>query len=170
MDTSKLTTCFFTGHRQIHDSEHSALSARLDITLDELVPDGYDTFVCGGAVGFDTLAACRVIAAKRRHPDIKLVLALPCHDQTARWRNLYDIELYRRIKGYADKVMYTSDVYTPRCMLDRNRQMANMSSLCIAYYKGGGGGTAYTVEYAKKNGIPIINLASKENEQIKISE
>ena len=162
MDFEKSTTCFFTGHRIISEETMSALAADLDIVLDELISDGIDTFICGGAVGFDTLAACRVIVAKKRFPNITLELILPCRDQTAKWRKSYDIALYQRIKGLADSVVYVSETYSPECMHLRNRTMADRSSVCVAYYNGRGGGTAYTVRYARDRGLSVINLYEKQ--------
>ena len=153
------TTCFFTGHRSIPKDMMSRLLVSLDAVIEDLVSKGYKRFVCGGAVGFDTLAACRVIVARTKHPEIELVLVLPCRDQTARWRSSYDLSLYQRIKGLASEILYATDTYSAGCMHLRNRMMADMSSVCIACYNGSGaGGTAYTVRYATDGGIQVINL------------
>ncbi len=155
----KKTTCFFTGHRTIPPADKQRLVGRLDMCIMNLAERGYANFVCGGAVGFDTLAACRVINAKLRYPDIKLILVLPCRDQTTRWKETSAIALYHKIKGLADKVVYSSDVYTSGCMHLRNRTMADMSSVCVSYYNGStGGGTAYTVKYASEEGLEVIGL------------
>ena len=164
IDERKMT-CFFTGHRSIPKDKLSHLLAKLDETIDRLIAEGYNRFVCGGAVGFDTLAACRVVVAKTKHPEVELHLVLPCRDQTAKWRSSYDLALYQRIKGYADEVCYATDTYSAGCMHLRNRMMADMSSVCVAYYNGAGGGTAYTVRYAIDQGIQVINLY----EDLKIS-
>jgi len=157
-----MKTCFFTGHRTIPKAAMSTVTADLDEVIAQLIASGVDTFICGGAVGFDTLAACRVVVAKKRFPQVSLHLLLPCRDQTAKWRNNYDIALYQRIKGLADEVTYAVEIYTSGCMHLRNRMMADMSDVCIAYYNGGSGGTAYTVRYARDKGIPIINLYEKQ--------
>lgn len=151
-------TCFFTGHRVIDGDHASTLQPLLDSTIASLVDSGKVNFVCGGAVGFDTFAACRVIIAKKKNKDIRLILVLPCRDQTVKWKNMTDLTLYQRIKGFADEIIYASDLYTSSCMHDRNRMMADMSGVCVAYYGGGPGGTAFTVSYAKEKGIEIINL------------
>ena len=61
----------------------------------------------------------------------------------------------------ANKVVYTSQEYTRDCMFKRNRHLVDYSSVCICYLNKSTGGTAYTVEYAKKRGLQIINLAEK---------
>lgn len=57
----------------------------------------------------------------------------------------------------ANKVVYTSQEYTRDCMFERNRHLADYSSVCICYLNKPSGGKVYTVEYAKK----LINLAEK---------
>ena len=109
-------------------------------------------------MGFDTIAAQTVLNLKENYPQIKLILVLPCLTQTRGWKEA-DVKEYERIKGLADKVVYTSQEYTRGCMFKRNRHLVDFSSLCIAYLTKDEGGTAYTVKYAKQNGLNIINLA-----------
>lgn len=42
----------------------------------------------------------------------------------------------------------------------KNRHLVDNSSVCVAYLTRSGGGTAYTVEYAKKHGLKVINIAA----------
>ena len=157
-------TCFFTGHRSLPREAEGALVAELDVTLRRLRFDGFTDFVCGGAVGFDTVAACRVAAAAKRDPGFRLILVLPCRDQTAMWQNTEDVALSQKLKGLASEIVYVRDFFEDGVMLERDRMMADMSSLCVAYYDGRrGGGTAYTVRYAEKQGIPVVNLYGKVN-------
>ena len=58
----------------------------------------------------------------------------------------------------ADKIVYTSENYYNGCMHKRNRHLVDNSSLCIAYLTKESGGTAYTVNYARQNGLTIINV------------
>ena len=66
---------------------------------------------------------------------------------------------YERIKALADKVVYTSQEYTKGCMHRRNRHLVDHSSVCVCYLTKKDGGTAYTVDYAEKQGLEIVNLA-----------
>ena len=43
-------------------------------------------------------------------------------------------------------------------MHERNRALVNGSDFCLTYLADDFGGTAYTVNYAKKNDIDVINL------------
>ncbi len=62
-------------------------------------------------------------------------------------------------KAQADKVVYTSQEYTRGCMFKRNRYLVDNSGVCVCYLARDAGGTAYTVNYAKRQGLEIINLA-----------
>jgi uncharacterized phage-like protein YoqJ len=154
------TVCF-TGHRTLPTGDAlKRLIGATDAMIAAAYSRGYRVFIAGGAVGFDTLAACRVIVAKKRLPDIKLRLALPCRNQTEKWSRVDDIALYKRIMGYAEKIDYITDFYTDTCMLERNRYMVDRSALCIAYCTKEKGGSAYTVNYAAKCGVGIINVGT----------
>jgi uncharacterized phage-like protein YoqJ len=152
-------TCCFTGHRKIPPLTALGLKRKLEKTLKEKIEQGYLYFGAGGALGFDTLAAQAVIKLRQSYPDIKLILVLPCENQDARWRE-QDRELYRDILQKADKVTYVQKDYTYDCMHKRNRRLVDCSSLCICYLTERTGGTAYTVDYAHKNGLDVINLAT----------
>ena len=164
MDQSKEKSVCFTGHRNIKKEDLAALTERLDVLIDRCAAKGYTNFIAGGAVGFDTLAAKRVLEAKRRNPDITLELILPCRDQTSRWKSLDDINTYRDLKGEADRVEYLQIFYDADCMMNRNMKMVDSSSVCIAYFNGKSGGTANTVEYAKRQGLKVINLYLDKDE------
>ena len=119
---------------------------------------GIRFYGAGGALGFDCLAAQTVLRLRESYPDMKLILVLPCLTQTRGWRP-EDIAEYERIKAQADKVVYTAQQYTRGCMHKRNRHLVNHSSVCVCYLNRESGGTAYTVDYAKQQGLEIINLA-----------
>ena len=99
--------CCFTGHRKLNKSKIEMLETRLENVIEELIRDGVIEFECGGALGFDTLAALSVLKIKKIHPSVKLVLVLPCENQTLKWKNS-EIETYEYIKSNADECIYTS--------------------------------------------------------------
>lgn len=150
-------TCCFTGHRRIPADERAQLTAKLEQTLIELIHDGVRYFGAGGALGFDTLAAQTVLKLREKYPHIRLILVLPCRTQTHGWSDK-DIRIYEAIKATADKVTYTSEEYTWDCMHKRNRHLVDNSSVCVSYLTKNTGGTAYTVNYARKKYVRIINL------------
>lgn len=151
-------TCCFTGHREIPFLKSAAIQKRLKKTLEDLIGKGYCYFGAGGALGFDTLAAQTVLELKSKYPQIRLILVLPCLSQADRWSDK-DKAVYEDIKYRADKVVYTSQEYFSGCMHKRNRHLVDNSSVCICYLTKNTGGTAYTVDYADRNGLKVINMA-----------
>ena len=111
----KNKTACFTGHRDIPPLKRPGIKHHLEREIEKSIQAGYVYFGAGGALGFDTLAAQTVLKLKERHPDIKLILVLPCKTQTSGWKQT-DIDEYERIKAAADKVVYTSEVYYRGCM------------------------------------------------------
>ncbi len=153
----KERTCCFTGHRKIPPMQSEQIAERLRTELISLIDHGYLYFGAGGALGFDTIAAQTILSLQQSYPQIKLILVLPCKTQTRGW-NDYDVAIYEDIKRRCNKVVYTSEDYSKGCMLKRNRHLVDKSSVCICYLTESTGGTAYTVEYARKSGLTIVNL------------
>lgn len=151
------TVCF-TGHRRIPVEQYDAIYERLKNTIVSLIERGYRFFGTGGALGFDTMAAQVVLAMKKQYPHIRLILVLPCLSQARNWSE-HDRVAYEQIKAQADKVVYTAQEYTKDCMHRRNRHLVDNSSACICYLTEKTGGTAYTVDYARKHGLEVINIA-----------
>lgn len=151
-------TCCFSGHRDIRDSDLKEIRENLKNTIIKLIQQDVYRFVAGGALGFDTIAAQTVLELKKDFPHIKLYLALPCKTQTKSWPQR-DKEIYEEIKAKSDNFMYVSENYFTGCMQKRNRLMVDISRYLICYLNRNTGGTAYTVSYAKKNGLNVVNLA-----------
>ena len=151
-------TCCFTGHRDISEQDRRRITAKLEKTVTELIQQGYLYFGEGGARGFDALAAQTILNLRARYPGIKLILVLPCHNQTKKW-NTKDKEEHEYLKTLANKVVYTSQEYAPDCMHKRNRHLVDNSSVCVCYLNKDGGGTDYTVGYARLKVLKVINLA-----------
>lgn len=154
------TVCF-TGHRELPADNLPEISKRLEDTLATLIEQGYRYFGAGGALGFDTLAAQVVLRLRERYPQIRLILVLPCLNQTRGWSQA-DVDIYEELKRRADKVTYTSESYFRGCMQKRNRHLVDNSSVCICYLTKPAGGTAYTVSYARRCGLRIINVAGPD--------
>ena len=153
-------TCCFTGHRELSPTCERALTEILDRRLEALFAIGFTEFRTGGALGFDTLAARRVLALRKRHPTCRLVLMLPCPQQAQGWRAAERLE-WERIKAAADAVHFARERYTPDCMHARNRALVDGSDLCLSYLTENRGGTLYTCAYALKQGVRLINLADE---------
>lgn len=153
----KEISCCFTGHRYIKPEHKNQILKNLPSLIKELTEKGVTDFITGGALGFDTLAALTVLSAKKSLPNIRLILALPCREQTRGWHKK-DIVVYNEILTLADEIIYVSEEYTNGCMLKRNRFMADNSSHCVFYMSSPRGGTAYTVKYALENNLEMHNI------------
>ena len=162
--TLRSATCCFTGHRFIPPEKLDHVRRKTSHVLDVLIGAGYCWFLAGGALGYDMLAE-RIVADKRtEHPEIRLILALPCRDQTGAWLRLPRDERsaalreYQRLKGLADGICYVSDFYYEGCMKERNRFMIDRSSFCVACYDGRmKSGAGQTWRMAVRAGLKIYN-------------
>lgn len=150
-------TCSFTGHRQIAPEKRSAIINLLARAVEYAYSEGCRTFMCGGALGFDTLAAREIIRFRMTHTDMRLVLALPCTEQDAKWSESQK-NSYNYTVAAADEVIYVSDVYTKTCMAERNRLLAESCDILIAYVGRSASGAAQTVRMAERLGKRIYNL------------
>lgn len=143
----QIKTCAFTGHRNLSDD----FSVKeLDKQIEEVIKKGVEIFYNGMAMGFDLLAAERVLAVKRKFPQIKLIACVPFYGQE-KYFSETDKKRYDKILKKADEVMTLSEKYYKGCLHERNRYMAERGDILITYCKEETGGTAYTVKYFKKN-------------------
>jgi uncharacterized phage-like protein YoqJ len=151
-----LTVCF-TGHRQIAYKDAVRLPSLLERVLVDLIERGATTFRAGGAMGFDTAAALKVLELRERYPHIRLELILPCRNQTEYWEETA-VRTYQYILGRADSHRFLFDNYVDGCMQERDRRLVDGSNVCVAYCNRSRGGTAYTFAYALRAGVEVINL------------
>ena len=147
----------FTGHRSIPGEDAERLTELLEDAIVELCERGATVFRAGGAMGFDTMAALKVLDVKERYPEIRLELILPCRNQTERWDSV-SRRAYRYVLQRADSHRFLFDTYFEGCMLERDRRLVDGSDVCVAYCARSQGGTAYTFSYALRAGVEVINL------------
>lgn len=155
-----MSVCLFTGHRELPE-QTAPLAALLDEAIEKLwLQAGVDTWLCGGAVGFDLLAGERVLALRERYPALRLHMVLPCRDQDKRY-SPEDKARYDALLQRADKVEWLSPHYYRGCMLARDRVMVDRADSCVCYQTRSEGGTAYTVGLAVRKGLPLYNIAQR---------
>ena len=155
-----MSVCLFTGHRELPE-QTAPLAALLDEAIEKLwLQAGVDTWLCGGAVGFDLLAGERVLALRETYPALRLHMVLPCRDQDKRY-SPEDKARYAALLQRADKVEWLSPHYYRGCMLARDRVMVDRADSCVCYQTRSEGGTAYTVGLAVKKGLPLYNIAQR---------
>lgn len=146
--------CALTGHRE--------LPADFDVnnvydTLEKAILDGYDTFYCGMAYGFDLIALDCLVALSRKYP-LKLVACIPYAGQERRYSEEFR-EKYRELLAWCDEKHEFFPHYTAGCYHTRDRFMVDNADMVVAYCKRDKGGTAYTTKYANRMGkeIRLIN-------------
>ncbi len=133
-------TCFFIGHREAPD-------ALLPLLLDEverhITEYGVSSFVVGHYGHFDALAARAVIDAKKRHPEVTLLLLLPYHP--------YDRPIVPP-KGYNGTFYPPGMEDTPHraAIVKANRYMVAHSSHLIAYVWHTASNARDILEYAQR--------------------
>lgn len=158
-------TCTFTGYRPEKlpwkYNENSDRCTKLkkkiyDIT-DALYFAGIRHFICGMAKGCDIFFAEAILKLQMKYDDITLEAAIPCETQTKGW-NKAEKERYIDILSKCDYKTVLQKEYTRDCMLKRNRYMVKNSSVLVAVFDGKAGGTSYTIDYAKKLNLEIIEI------------
>ena len=159
----KSKTACFTGHRaqklpwgfNEKDERCKAMKANLKAEIEKAIACGYNRFICGMALGFDMICAETLLKLKKKH-EIYLEGAIPCKNQESKWSKEYKAR-YKKLLKKLNTVYYVSEEYTGvECMLERNRYMVDNSSLIIALFNGNDGGTKYTVDYARQQGLKIV--------------
>ncbi len=151
----------FTGHRHLSSNIIRPLFISLQCAIRDACMMGYRDFLSGAALGFDTLAAEAVLSLRTEFPQIRLILAIPCDDQSARWP-VADQKHYASLKEQADCIICVNkSSYFTGCMAIRNQYLVHHSSLCICYLTQFRGGTGQTVRFALREGLPVWNLAMR---------
>ena len=158
-DGMKEQTCCFTGHRTIPVDQLPEIVARTEAKVRELIRGGYRCFITGGAVGYDTLAAELLFHLRDvEHMGIRVILAYPFDGYMDRWKEEQKAT-YERLLPLYDERICVAAAASRGAYLQRDRYMVDASSACIAYCTRQTGGTAYTIRYATKKGVPVCNIA-----------
>lgn len=73
MDTRPYTCCF-TGHRNLPIHQEEEIWQRVCTRLYPLLERGVRYFGVGGALGFDTLVAEKLLNLRKTYPQIRVIL------------------------------------------------------------------------------------------------
>ena len=161
MEEKNNSVCF-TGHRKIRKKD-TLLEDNLYKNIEDLITKGFIYFYAGGAKGFDALASKTVIKLKEKYSYIQLILVLPFHNQFKKendW-SFDEIKEYEDLKKQALKVIHIQEEYSIGCYYRRNMRLVDLSSVCVCYEYKNHGGTAYTVEYAGRQGLKIVRIEGR---------
>ena len=159
------STCSFTGHRPgklpwgyaEEDPRCRLLKGRIADAVEGAYQEGFQHFLCGMAMGCDLYFCEAVLELRSRHPDVTVEAAIPCPTQADAWPAAQR-ERYRRLVKACNFETVVSQQYSASCMQRRDRYMVDHAALLIAAFDGSPGGTRYTVEYAMRRGLEIVDL------------
>lgn len=155
-------TVSFFGHREV--SQFSLVENRLDEIIRQLLREkDYVEFLVGRNGEFDQLVSSAIRRAKRffRDDNSSLVLVLPY--MTAEYRNNED-----SFHDYYDEIeicQSSTDAHFKAAVQIRNREMVDRANLIICFIEHDSGGAYQTMQYARRQGKPIINMADVSNER-----
>ncbi len=152
-----MKSCSFTGHRIIEEEYIAPLSDLLIKAIEYVYAEGCRNFYCGGALGFDTMAAKTLISMRIKYSDIRLCIVVPCKNQSENW-SVAEMGMYDFILSAADEVIYTSEEYKRGCMRIRNKRLAELCDIMIAFCGREKSGSSQTVKMASDMGKKIFNL------------
>lgn len=146
--------CCFAGHSQLYNEEE--IYPRLITAIeDAILTENITEFWAGNYGAFDKLSAKAVRDLKEKYPFIRLCLVIPYLTTEIN----RDKDRYR--SSYDEIIIADIPQNTPRNIkiILSNRYVVNNSAMLICYAKHPFGGTAKTLEYAKKGRhIKIINI------------
>jgi uncharacterized phage-like protein YoqJ len=113
------------------------------------------TWLSGGAIGIDLLAAHHLIDLGQR---VELVTPFPPDVQSTRWSPGQRQSL-RDVLARVAAVEVLRTCYHVAGYRERNQRMLERADLLVVVWDGGGaGGTASMVSGARRRGMPVIHL------------
>jgi len=158
-------TCCFSGYRPEKlpwgdnegDPRCEALIEKLLLEAERIHLSGIKHFIIGMARGSDTYFCEAMLKLRGKYPEITIEAAVPYEKQASGWRE-EERDRHSRLLERCDHVTYVCREYKRDCTLRRNRYMVTNSSVLLAVYDGKRGGTKYTLEYARRQGLEIIEI------------
>lgn len=124
---NRAQTCCFTGHRHLPAGEEEAIWQRVQEHLIPLLEQGVRYFGVGGALGFDTLVAEKLLELRGKYPQIRVILVLPFRGYQSRWTAAQQARA-ARIESRVDKVVYCRGAPSCEAFLARDRRLVDGST------------------------------------------
>ena len=142
--------CFFIGHR---DAPESVMKSLADAIERHIAEYKVTTFIVGHYGNFDRMAASALTAAKKKYPNISLLLLTPYHPFES------SVEVPDGFNGtfYPDGM----ESIPHRAAIARaNQKVISQADYLIAYAKHTASNASSLVDYAERKGdIVLTNLA-----------
>ena len=149
-------TVSFFGHRLVERA--SEIEVGLEILLHDLITHKqYVEFLVGRDGEFDLLAASAIRRAVNQYGcgNTSLILVLPYMKAEYRDNEQSYLDYYDEVEICAD----SSEVHYKSSIQVRNRCMVDRSDLVVCCIQHKSGGAYKTMQYAKKQGKQVRNLA-----------
>lgn len=158
----RIYRCCFTGHRPERLSiPESKVKAALQKEIRLAIADGINVFITGMAPGVDIWAAEIVLELRKKEElSLKLIAASPHPGFENRWSIEWQ-KRYAAVMAKADFIKEVCSHYSRGCYQIRNEWMVDHSARVIAVWNGRPSGTKNTIVYAKRKGVPVINILDK---------
>lgn len=151
-------TVTFFGHRYI-DNPFRVVELLESVIYDLIKQKPFVEFLVGRNGDFDQFVSSVVLRAKKKYRDDNSFLILILPYPTAEYQNNID-----SFENYYDEIEIcdtSSKAHFKSAIQTRNRQMVDRADLIICYLEHNSGGAYQTVQYAKKQGKAVINLADE---------
>ncbi len=162
-------TCCLTGHRILPPAEQEDVLARLSAHVERLIrEEGVRYFGVGGAVGFDMLGAEYLLRLRdTAEKDLRIISVIPWPGwmRTGDWTASLRAR-QRKILAASDKVVYVRPAWENSLYLLRDRRLVEDSAFCISYCNRPRTGAAYTVRYALRQGVHVLNTCDWDVSQL----
>lgn len=152
----KIYTVSFFGHRYVEYS--SKIECRLEKLLHELITQKeYVDFLIGRDGDFDILASSAIKRAvhKYEYGNTHFTLVLPYQKAEYRDNEQSYLQYYDEVEICAD----SANAHPKSAIQVRNHNIVDRSDLVVCFIQHKSGGAYKTIQYAKKQGKCIINLA-----------
>ena len=162
---AKQESCCFSGHRpeklpwgtREEDPRCLLLKEKIMDAAQTAYAQGYRHFICGMARGCDWYFCEAVLELREAREGISVEAAIPWPGQANGWPEA-DRRRYQNLVERCNWQSMVSTHYHQGCLLRRDRYMVDHTSLLIAAFNGAPGGTSYTMRYALRRGLEIIDL------------
>ena len=157
-DERRKHRCCFTGHRpQGLSRPIDDIKVDLENAIMAAVEEGYTTFITGMCYGVDIWAGEIVNRLKNQYPGLKLIAVVPYPEFSEKWSREWK-EKFSRLLDHADAIRYISPLYGETVFQVRDEWMVDHSAKVIAVSNGKKSGTVNTIQYARKQHVPVLTI------------
>ena len=150
----------FIGHREVRFA--NVVRERVSNAVNERIEDGCKTFLMGAHGEYDQLALDVCREAKRKYPDIKIIVVLTSYHLLAQ-KNACGFDSYSDVETLfyeiEDKHFKQRIIASNRCMIDECDAL-----ICYVDKRRKGSGAKRALSYAEKCGSTIVNTFRAEDD------